>query len=221
MTGVIIGAGEVGTALHQVLPDVHLRDIEPTGPDRAGVLHIAIRHTPTFIATVSDYQRHYDADLVIVHSTVPVGTCDPNGWVHSPVRGRHPDLVDGLKTFTKHVGGARAPEAAANLDAAGITTVTHPRAADTEAGKLWELVQFGLQVTIQHAIYEWCASHDVDPDVVYRAFAQTYNDGYAALGERRFVRPVLDYTPGPIGGHCVRQNAHLLDHPLAGWLERT
>lgn len=101
-------------------------------------------------------------------------------------------------------------------------TAVHPRAVETEAGKLWELVQYGLQVRVCQAIHEWCMARGLDPDVVYRQFAEEYNAGYATLGYRRFVRPVLDYVPGPIGGHCVARNAPMIDHPIAevvqhGW----
>src|SRR5690606_40778498 len=51
---------------------------------------------------VQRYAAEHGAELVVVHSTVPVGTCDANGWVHSPVRGRHPNLVGGLRKFVKH-----------------------------------------------------------------------------------------------------------------------
>jgi len=99
-------------------------------------------------------------------------------------------------------------------------TAVHPRAVETEAGKLWELVQYGLQVRVCQAIHEWCMARGLDPDVVYRQFAEEYNAGYATLGYQRFVRPVLDYVPGPIGGHCVTENSYLLDHPISEIVQR-
>lgn len=222
MRQLVVGAGEVGAALAKVLfdaGDVAVRDLAPSGLDGPfDVLHICFPWSPWFAAQVAGYQSEHGAGLVIVHSTVPVGTCDPRGWVHSPVRGRHPHLVDGLRTFVKHAGGTRAAEAAKLFVAAGMTVAEHPRAAETEAGKLWELTQLGLQVKICQAIHDWCAEHGLDADVVYDDFADTYNAGYAELGEGQFVRPVLEHIPGPIGGHCVRPNAALLDHPLAAWV---
>lgn len=217
MTQLVVGAGEVGTALHAVLSRAHtteIRDVEPCDV-QAEVLHVAFPWQPRFVEWVRRYQAEHGADLVIVHSTVPVGTCDPEGWVHSPVRGRHPDLVDSLLTFVKHVGGARAPEAAKLFEAAEIDVAVHPRGAETEGAKLFELVQFGLQVVVEKEIHQWCERHGLDWDVVYRQFAETYNAGYEALGESQFIRPVLRHMPGPIGGHCVRQCSALLDHPLA------
>lgn len=213
----VVGAGEVGAAVAAVLARAHhtqVRDLEPVDV-QADVLHVCFPWSDRFVAEVQRCEREHGADLVVVHSTVPVGTCDPHGWVHSPVRGRHPDLAESLTAFTKHIGGRRADEAADALEAAGIATTVHPRAAETEAGKLWELVQFGQQVLIEQQIDAWCVEHGLDPDVVYREFAETYNVGYSKIGLDRFVRPVLEHVPGPIGGHCIRQCSALLDHPLA------
>lgn len=223
MRHLVLGAGQVGTAVADVLTDVGevaLRDVEPTD-DRADVLHVCIPWSSGFADAVKDAVTRHRAELVVVHSTVPIGTCDPHGWVHSPVRGRHPNLAPSLRTFTKHFGGSRAAEAA-DMWAPISKTAVHPRAVETEAGKLWELVQYGLQVRVCQAIHEWCMARGLDPDVVYRQFAEEYNAGYATLGYRRFVRPVLDYVPGPIGGHCVARNAPMIDHPIAevvqhGW----
>lgn len=214
----MVGAGEVGRALHDVLSDsgeeIAIRDLDAV----AGVfdvLHICFPWSVTFVEAVAGYVAEHDADLVVVHSTVPVGTCDRRGWVHSPVRGRHPDLAAGLRRFTKHFGGDRAPEAAKCFDAMQIPTMLHSRARDTEAGKLWELVQYGVQIQVEKAIHAWCEDNDVDFGVTYTAMAQTYNEGWEQVGHPEFVRPVLEHMPGPIGGHCVRENARLLDHPLA------
>lgn len=215
---IIIGAGQVGTALAAVLQathKVHLIDLDTPDPnvEHPAALHICIPWSDTFTETVKGHQQRHPLASVIVHSTVPIGTCDPHGWTHSPIRGRHPNLEAGIRAFPKHVGGAQAHAVAHTLNRAGIATVTHPRAADTEAGKLWELAQYGIQVRAMRQIHDYCAEHGLDFDVVYGAFAHTYNDGYAQL-EPQFVRPVLDYMPGPLGGHCVGQNAALLGDPL-------
>lgn len=218
MNHLIIGAGEVGTALYEVLSEcgdpVHIRDIDYVCGN-ADVLHICIPWSATFVEEVNNYIVEHGADLVVVHSTVPVGTCDPHRWVHSPVRGKHPHLAEGLRTFAKHFGGLRAPEAAKAFDAMQIPTVLHSLARDTEAGKLWELIQYGVQIQVEKQIHAWCEDHDVDFAVVYTAMAASYNDGWEQLGQPEYVRPILEHVPGPIGGHCIRQNAALIDHPLA------
>lgn len=220
-TQLVIGAGEVGTSLYSVLKDagaqVHLRDTEPLDLS-ASVLHICYPWSPSFVEDTLAYARHHLASLVIVHSTVAPGTCDTHHWVHSPVRGRHPRLEEGIRTFTKHVGGHYAEHAAKLLSDAGLRVQVHERAMECEAGKVWELVQFGLQVVVEQQVRDWCDRYGLDATEVYSDFARTYNDGYATLGEHRFIRPILDHVPGPIGGHCVTQNATLIDHALVSQL---
>jgi hypothetical protein len=213
----VIGAGEVGTAIAEVLRSAHgvgVRDLAPLQV-QADVIHIAFRWNEQFVEQVKQYEREHQADLVIIHSTVPVGTCDPRDWVHSPVRGRHPDLGRSLLAFRKHFGGHRAEEAATIFGLCGVVTSTHPNAIETEAGKLWELVQYGQQIVTEKCIHQWCKENGADFDVVYRLFAESYNEGYEILEEDWAVRPVLEHMPGPVGGHCVVPGAKLLDHYLA------
>jgi hypothetical protein len=223
-THLVVGAGEVGASLYAVLKEhygdhAHIRDVDPVGVT-ADVLHVCIPWSATFIETVTGYADTHRATLVVVHSTVPVGTCDENGWVHSPIRGRHPNLYDGITRFVKHVGGDRAKDVAKILDHCGIPTMTHEKAATTEAGKLWELVQFGLQVAIQKDIFAWCEVNGLDGNEVYTDFAHSYNVGYQALGESRFTRPLITPEADPrIGGHCVVTNAEHLNSVWADILK--
>jgi hypothetical protein len=223
MQHVVIGAGQVGSAIAQVLGarhQVHLRDVERSGPTDADTLHICFPWSAEFAEQVKMYRRTYDPDLVVVHSTVPIGTCAALDAVHSPVRGRHPFLAQGIRTFVKFFGGPRAVEAAAPFIYCGVEVRCVPEAATTEAGKLWELVQYGLQIVIEKQMYSFCQKQGLDFDVVYTEFARTYNQGYALLGEDQFRRPVIAHVPGPIGGHCVLQNGTLLPHALAEFMVR-
>lgn len=224
MRHLVVGAGEVGTAVAAVLSRAHptqLRDVEPVDVE-TDVLDVCIPWSEGFVDEVRRYAVLHRARMVVVHSTVPVGVCDRAGWVHSPIRGRHPHLEEGVARFVKHFGGSGAEEASLDWKDCGVPTAVHPRAAETEAGKLWELAQFGLQVRVEKAIHAWCAERGLDPAVVYTSFAHTYNAGYEQLGEHWAIRPVLKHMPGPIGGHCVLPMSGLLDHPIAetvreGW----
>lgn len=217
MKHLVVGAGEVGTAVAAVLSRAHptvLRDVDPVD-ETADVLDVCIPWSDTFVKSVAGYAIEHQVHTVVVHSTVPAGTCDAQGWVHSPIRGRHPHLEEGVTSFVKHFGGAGAEEAALDWKVVGVPTAVHPRAAECEAGKLWELVQFGVQVRMEKAIHTWCTERGLDPEVVYTSMAHTYNQGYEQLGYGHFVRPVLKHMPGDIGGHCVVPMADLLDHPAA------
>jgi len=215
---VVIGAGQVGSAIAQVLATrhpVHLRDVTMSGPTRADVLHVCFPHSVGFESDVASYRRDYDPDLVIIHSTVPIGTSEALDAVHSPVRGRHPLLAQSLRAFVKFFGGPRAAEAAAFFSYCGIDVRCVPDARTTEAAKLWEVAQYGLQIVVEKQIHAFCDRRDIDFDVVYTEFARTYNLGYQSLGEAHFTRPVLTHIPGPIGGHCVVPVSGMLEHMLA------
>lgn len=221
----MIGAGPVGRAIFELIHELedrsahsaYLRDVTPADvePPRAEVLHIAFPFGPDFVEAVRGYQLEYDADLTVIHSTVPVGTSDGLGAVHSPVRGREELIAESLRSFVKYFGGPRAAEAATVFRAAGVTCAIVSDARTTEAGKLWELVQFGVQVAVEKAIHRYCETWGIDRDIVYREFAATYNDGYMIVGEPHFHRPILDHVPGPIGGKCVVAGARMLRHPLS------
>lgn len=218
MRHVVIGAGEVGEAIYNVLSEKHevyLRDITPEGPSQADVLHICFPYSYNFIDATRDYVEQYQAKLCIIHSTVPLGTSAKLNAVHSPVRGRHPALTEGVRTFVKMFGGPDAEKASKFFADCGVPVQVFKRAEDTEAGKMWELAQYGLAIAIEKSIYAYCLDNRLDFDVVYTQFAETYNDGYTALNEPQFVRPVLRHVPGPIGGHCVVPGSLMLYHPLA------
>lgn len=222
----IIGNGEVGSAVFTCLNEytkssVGLRDVrEPDVDVKADTLHICFPYSDSFDSDVSVYESQYEPELVVVHSTVPVGTCDPNGWVHSPVRGQHPFLVEGIRSSVKWFGSAAgdsAAEAARQWRTVSRVDVM-PSAADAEAAKLWELVQYGVAIKVEKAMYEWCATAGVDFDFVYTRMAESYNDAMIGSGNARFVRPVIEHVPGPIGGHCVRDNSPMVGHPLGDWV---
>lgn len=211
-THLIVGAGEVGQALHAVLPYSVLRDVERV-PVKPVILHIAYPYTADFVESVLADVDYHQPVFTVVHSTVPVGTCDPHFWVHSPVLGNHPDLKNALGTFRKHYGGMYANPVAEICAPAFKTVKTHPEASTTEAGKLWLLARYALEILVEKTIH---ASVN-DFEGVYKDFAETYNDGYEkAFGFADSVNvsthrlSVLNHKPGPLGGHCVARGARIL-----------
>ena len=210
MVYLIVGYGEVGKALHEIIGEAEIYDIKnvPRIFLKPDVVHICIPYTRKFERFVRYWQKT-DA-LIIVHSSVPVGTCDKLGVVHSPIRGVHPNLAEGIRTFPKYFGGKNAGKAAAIFDKLGIKTLTYSNAKTTEALKLWDTTQFGRLIMLEKEIYKWCQKNEVDFDAVYTFANQDYNEGYVKLGRPEVVRPYLKHVEGKIGGHCVRENAKLL-----------
>lgn len=141
MNHLIIGKGEVGEAIFKILSphyNVQSRDIEDAHIERGvDVLHIAYPPHGDFVETTKGYGEKYKPKLIIVHSTVSVGTTKEIGEeaVHSPIRGMHPNLTEGIKTFVKYFGGPKAKEAAKIFEDLDIPTRVFEKAETTELAK--------------------------------------------------------------------------------------
>ncbi len=215
MKHLVVGYGEVGKAVSRVLGSesevVYFYDpVKGSDWDSipVDVVHICIPYSEEFNTVVKSWMSK--DSLTIVHSSVPVGTCDALGVVHSPIRGVHPNLEAGIRTFVKYFGGERADEAAGIFHNIGIKTKTYEKAKTTEALKLWDTTQYGKLIMMEKQIHEWCEKNDVDFDVVYTQANKDYNEGYTKLGMEHVVRPYLKHVEGKIGGHCVNENSLLL-----------
>jgi hypothetical protein len=227
MKHLVIGMGEVGKALHKVLRDryeiVDTLDAQPVKDDRLkktyDVIHICFPYNcvtypcSSFVEVVRFYKEYLlePNGLCIIHSTVPLGTSDLCDAVHSPIRGRHPNLERGIRTFTKYFGGRRNNEACEIFSNCNISVVGVMDTRTTEALKLWDTAQYAWNVILEKEIHKWCEENKVDFDLVYTHANKTYNLGYTSYGQY-LCKYVLDHMPGPIGGHCLIENAKLIDH---------
>jgi hypothetical protein len=210
MVHLIVGHGEVGKAIHKVLGKALW--IDRNGgtwkKEKVDAIHICIPWSRSFINDVYSYKLY--APLVIVHSTVPVGVCDMLEVVHSPIRGIHPKLEKGIRTFVKYFGGKNAQWGAEIFKRLGIKTVIFREAKTTEALKLWDTTMYGIMILIEKEIYKWCKENNLNYEEVYRQANKDYNEGYTKLGKSEVVRPYLKQYDGKIGGHCIIPNAKLL-----------
>lgn len=214
----IIGYGEVGKGLHKVLGDVFIYDLRLEKPKGDfDVLHIAFPYSQYFIRDVKKYQKEFKAKLTIIHSSVPVGTSRACNAVHSPIRGVHPFLDKGIRTFVKYFGGKNADKAAL-LFKDICPTQCVKRSEDTEALKLLDTTQYGWLIVLEKLIYQWCKDNKIDFDTVYTHANRSYNEGYVKLGRNEVVRPYLKHMKGKIGGHCVVQNAQILKGVLGDFI---
>lgn len=224
----IVGYGEIGKAIASFYDDPFIHDPFLEEPQEfpigleLDVLHICIPHKSAveFQAAATLAIRQYcKHGLVFVHSTVPVGTTalltQENPFaVHSPVRGVHPHLAEGIRTFPKYVGADQAGAgrmAAEHLEELGITPVVLYKSATTELLKLLDTTYYGLAIAFHAYAADLCARNGLNFDMVMTEANRSYNEGYTKLGKSNVVRPVL-YPPenGKIGGHCVVPNAEIL-----------
>ena len=233
MSQLVIGLGEVGSSILNVLnehyEDVKGHDQTYTQLDLLGChqsafdfFHICFPYSDNFVEEVKGYCKDFlkTNGLIIIHSTVPIGTCEKLDAVSSPIRGIHPNLEKGIKTFVKYFGGKRAYEASKIFEACNIQTKVYDSSRDVEAGKIVDTAYFGWIVAFNKEIYKMCQEKGLNFEIVWSEFTKTYNDGYRALDKDKFARPYFEHISGPIGGHCVMNNLKFLDNYVSFVLEK-
>lgn len=220
MKSLVAGYGEVGYALYCILKDYYeigYVDLTKKGervefeiPDKIEVLHICFQYSENFINEVKKYQEEYKPKYTIIHSTVPVGTSSQLNAIHSPIRGIHPYLEEGIKTFVKFVAGKGASEVSDYFRRAGIRVCLFDKAETSEALKLFDTEYYRDVIRFAHRVKKYCDKHDLSFHEVYTIANQTYNEGYTKLGMPEVVRPVLQPIMTEIGGHCLVPNSKLI-----------
>lgn len=217
----ILGFGEVGQAIAKFYKNPRIKDLKrEDGLKGVEVLHVCIPWSKKFISIVKREIKSIKPILTIIHSTVPVGTTEKIGGmiVHSPIRGVHPKLYEGVKTFVKYIGADEKKAASAakkHLDNLGIKTEIMGSTKTTEALKLWDTTQYAWQILLNKEIKKWCEENRVDFEAVYTKANKTYNEGYRKLGKPEVARPYLKYVSGSIGGHCLLPNCQILKGKIA------
>jgi len=220
----VLGFGEIGKAMAQFYPKVYVRDLDRNEFVKGlEVLHVCIPYSKNFVKIVLENIKEYSPELVIIHSTLPLGTTEKivkvhKFTVHSPCRGVHPNLFEGIKTFTKYIGADFAGSgrlASEHLESLGIKTEVLRGTKTSEALKLWETTQYGWFIILEKEIHKWCEENSIPFDRVYFNANLSYNEGYWALGRYDVIRPTLQHIDGEIGGHCVINNCKLLDSSIS------
>jgi UDP-N-acetyl-D-mannosaminuronate dehydrogenase len=208
----VIGLGEVGRPLLAVLQRAHRVlgiDLPPQDVE-AGVdlLHVCYPgEIDDFVGVTAAYAQRYRPEVVVIHSTVPVGTTRAVQarasipTVHSPVRGKHARMERELLHYTKFVG-ATDPEAAdrvqRDLERVGMRTRRLASPEATELAKLTETTYLGLLVAFAQ-----------DVDRMAREAGVSYEEVVSFYEEIAYL-PATRFFPGIIGGHCVMPNIELL-----------
>jgi UDP-N-acetyl-D-mannosaminuronate dehydrogenase len=221
MTGIIvIGTGEIGGSIikliEEKMPDAKLfkkdlEDIEVN--DSIDVCHVCIPYSEKFEAIVADYIEQYDPGITIINSTVAPGATmriyekTKKPIAHSPVRGRHPNLVEGLKKYVKFIGGATplaAELAKKHLEGLGINTEVLSKAVNTEIGKLLSTSYYAVMIGWHQEMERLCREAGADFEEAATRFSETCTIDI----DQKIPRPAM--FPGYIGGHCLMPNIKIL-----------
>jgi len=235
----ILGNGEIGSSLHKVYELAGIMDVVIRDPCKGlyaslsgcKLVNICIPFLgyQQFAEAVSDVKLS-DGCVVIIQSTIPVGCTDRFQadfptlvWVHSPVRGVHPRLTEGLLTFEKFVGVSdrffeEEPIRSILIEHVARLKITPIlcRAKESELAKVISTTLYGMNIAAVTDVSNLCEDNAVDFETVFTKWQTGYNTGYRALGKPDVCRPVL--TPIPdndegqkvIGGHCVLPNCMIL-----------
>ena len=219
--------GEVGRALFEIFykanPETIAgidRNLEHGTQDSRGIgdqkrfdiLHVCIPfgNEWSFLRAVRGYQREFRPKITVIHSTVPVGISRRLGAVHSPIRGLHPNLEQGIRTFPKFLGGKQASLVADAFRRAGIKVILCDKQETTEALKLFDTQYYLECVRFCQKVKKFCDKNNLPFSEVYTIANKTYNEGYRILGMDEVTRPVLQPIMTEVGGHCLLPNEELL-----------
>lgn len=220
----IVGFGEIGKGLYDVYNEFETYEIvsydisfKTENKDKlvgCDILNICIPYCDNFVEIVNAYIKTYVPFLTIIHSTVRPGTTKLlyGNVCHSPVRGIHPHLKDGIKTFLKYIGSEDRQIGEfyqKHLNDLGINSYICENSITSEFAKLIDTTYYGVCIAFHNEINELCEKYNLSFDEVMTKYNSSYNEGYSFLGKQNVIRPVL--IPGnKIGGHCVVPNVNIL-----------
>lgn len=217
---IVLGLGEVGRPLAEILADAHRVegiDLPPRDVDgRVGILHVCYPgEVPDFIGVTAAYVGRYRPEIVVINSTVPVGTTRAVQAVvdvpvvHSPVRGKHVRMVEEIRKYRKFIGGADktvTAKVSEHFEAAGLETRVLSTPEATELAKLTETTYFGLLIAFAQDVERMARQQGVAYEEVITFYEEI---GYL---------PPVKFFPGVIGGHCVMPNISLLQKTFSSEL---
>lgn len=206
----VIGCGEIGTAIAKIFQADGIDKDDVADQKSYKFLHVCIPYSNNFVEIVGEYQGKYLPDYTIVHSTVPMGTTRKVGGIHSPCRGIHPNLEEGIRTFPKFLGGEEASDVADYFRKVGIKVIIFDEPETTEILKLFDTEYYRHCIEFAHRVKKFCDKEKLNFSEVYTIPNQTYNEGYTKLGHPEYVRPVLQPIMKEIGGHCLLPNKELV-----------
>ena len=216
----ILGYGEVGKSLAKFYKNPRIKDLKRNDELKGvEILNVCLSWSDNFIKIVEKEIREIKPKLTIIHSTTAPGATkkiasDTKALVvHSPIRGMHPNLHPGIKTFVKYVGTniKRAGELAKkHLESLGIKTKVFQSSITTEIGKLLSTSYYGICITWHGEMKKICDKAGVDFEKAVTDFNKTYNQGYKKLGMPHVIRPILYPPRRGISGHCILPNTKIL-----------
>lgn len=216
MKSLVIGAGQIGRAIHEIVEPFHeaaIRDVQENGENGPfDVLHICYPDSIYFVNDTVAYIKKYKPSVTLIHSSIEVGKTARCGdhVVSCPVRGRHPNLSKEIPAFVLFLGSENKEDiakATEYFEACHLVVCPVDDPNSTELCKLLSNVHMALEVSWRQEVERILKHFDVN-STVYERWEETYNEGYRITGDEQLTRPRL--KPDPIGGHCLLQCTEIL-----------
>ncbi|MCV0431802.1 GDP-mannose dehydrogenase [Nitrosopumilus sp.] len=226
MTDIILGMGEVGETLFDLLVE---RNFDCIGIDvdsskcrnyldnesieNPEFLHVCLPgELPEFVNIATDWiNKISGVKVVVVHSTVKPGTTKTIQEkskvlvLYSPVRGVHRRFLDDIKKYTKFISSDDNIDAKIKMDLEKrfekIDWMSTTKTAEL-AKILVDTTYYGWLINYAQITKMICEKEDIDFDEMWK-FADEIHEN---LGNR----PKM--YPGVIGGHCVIPNLNLIEY---------
>ena len=227
-TVLVVGLGEIGCVLFELLKEkdsftLYGLDLDETKmravsqgklPKEVDIMHICLpcKDPDKFVAAIASYAKKFTPILLIINSTVPLGTTKKIQQnctclvAHSPARGVHksPEYMKWeMKRWTKYVGGAdaKAAEAACkHFEKMGLKVKKLKSCVETELAKLFETTYRAWMIACFQEMHRISRKFEADFEDVVDFLEDTHRI--------RLDRPIM--FPGFIGGHCLIPNTELL-----------
>jgi len=227
MTDIILGMGEVGETLFNLLVERNFDCVgidsdnsksknysENSGIQNSEYLHVCLPGGLTnFIEITSNWiDKNQNLKGVLIHSTVKPGTTKKIQEKHkvpilfSPVRGVHRRFLDDIKKYTKFISSDNKqidPEIKLDLEERFKKIEWMSTTKTAELAKiLVDTTYYGWLINYAQITKMICEKEGIDFDEMWK-FADEIHEN---LGNR----PKM--YPGIIGGHCVIPNLDLVKY---------
>lgn len=225
MTDVVLGMGEVGSTLFDLLT---MRGYDCIGVDTDAIrsrnqtstsvttelIHICIPGDITmFQSVVRECANTYkDAQAILVHSTVRPGTAASLQEktnipiISSPVRGVHRRFLEDMQRYTKFVATD------VNIDQNLISKI-EDRFKKVHWLSSTKTAEFAKILT-DTTYYGWLINYAQLTKIICDMEEMDYDEMWSFADEpHQFLGNRPKMYPGIIGGHCVIPNLALIDYP--------
>lgn len=204
----VVGCGEVGKSLFEIIKskrDCEAIDKGDTLDCTCLYMNICIPYSEEFVGVVNEYITQYEPMLTIIHSSVPVGTTKliKGVVVHSPVRGKHPDIKDGLLNYVKFVGANNVDdgENALRYLKHFFNVKVIENSDVTELMKIASLAKYCVYLSLADEIESWFSKIGSSYEYI-KEWDRTQNE-HIGKYYPSMQMPIIEPPKGECGGHCV------------------